>query len=163
MDLQTYKAKKDSISQSNIGKQYPQFSTVTLGGNRITEQILFEKVTVVNFWFQSCAPCIAEFEALSALYYKYKDNPKFQFVSFTFDSPEEARISIQKYQIPYVVCSISKEECYRLNLSSGFPTNLVLDKEGKVIYFKTGGNIYQSEVEKDIALMEQKIIELLNL
>lgn len=63
---------QDSIRQTYIGKKYPAFVSVTMEGDTISEKMLSGKVTFLNFWFEACAPCIAEFEELKLMYEKYK-------------------------------------------------------------------------------------------
>ncbi|MDR0660331.1 MAG: TlpA family protein disulfide reductase [Prevotellaceae bacterium] len=73
---------KDSTN-SVVGKTFPQFSAATLDGKEVSERVLQGKITLINLWFKDCSPCRAEFGALNRLYYKYKDNPNVEILSFT--------------------------------------------------------------------------------
>jgi len=105
---------------------------------------------VINFWFESCAPCVAELNSLNNLYVKFQPNQKFQFLSFTRDNPDDAKLSILKYELLFPIISISNEECYRLNCNSGFPTTIIVDQTGKIVFMKDGGSIEKQAVEEDI-------------
>ena len=59
-------------------------------------------------------------------------------LSFTFDSPETIEKIRAKYKIEYPVISISQNSCVTLNFRSGFPTNFISDKNGKVAYYNMG-------------------------
>lgn len=127
--------------KKNIGRQYPEFTATTLKGETITHEQLVGKITIINFWFQGCPPCVAEFEALEDIYNQFKDNPSFQFLSFTRDPEDMAKESVKKFNLPYIVSSISGDESFRLNLNNAYPTTIITDRAGKIIYQRTGGGI----------------------
>jgi hypothetical protein len=81
------------------------------------------------------------------LYDKYKDNPEFQFISITSDPYDQAMLTVKEKDIPYWVCPALREECGRLNLDNGFPTNIIVDKSGKIAFFKTGGSLEESKIK----------------
>jgi peroxiredoxin len=116
-----------------IGKAYPDFS-VTINNKEYSNPKLKGKVIFANFWFAACRPCLAEMEDLNKLYEKFGSNPNFEFLSFTYENAEQIEIIRKKYNIKYKIVSISREECYRLNLKGGFPTNIVIDKNGLIKY-----------------------------
>lgn len=136
-------AKRD---QRFIGKQYDSFSFKTKGDSTFSNADLSGKVTFINFWFETCAPCVAEFEALNQLYLKYKNDSRFVFVSFTSDAPATVTAVKQKYHLEFPVLSIKKEECYRLNQQNGFPTSIVLSKNGTIAFIHTGGSLEKEEI-----------------
>jgi peroxiredoxin len=152
----------DSIIQSNIGKQFPSSTFTTLEGNVITSKECVGKVTIVNFWFETCSPCIAEFDALNALFNRFRNNPKFQFISLCRDTPEETKESVKKYRLPYPVCSLPHDECYRLNCRLAFPTTIIIDQTGKITFIKTGGSINKIIVSQEMKKIEEKIANLLS-
>ena len=59
---------EDSILRSKIGTPFVDFNLIDLEMNEFTEKQLVGKVTLINFWFESCAPCVAEFADLNDLY-----------------------------------------------------------------------------------------------
>ena len=128
---------RDSILQTKISFQFPDFTLTNMAGDKFSAQELKGKITVINFWFESCAPCIAEIDALNQLFLKFKDNPNFRFLSLTTDSPEKAKEAVKKYDILFDVFSIKRKECERL-FCTEFPTNIIVDQEGKVAYIKVG-------------------------
>jgi Thiol-disulfide isomerase and thioredoxins len=152
--------KQDSLFMLNLGKSYPAFTATTLEGKTVTEKEMIGKVTFINFWWQFCGPCIAEFNALNALYGKFRSNPKFQYLSFTYDSINDAKEMVRKHGLPYPVCSIPQKECYRLNFGQGFPTTIIVDQTGKVAFLKSGGAI-DKEIASQLVLQFEKEIERL--
>lgn len=148
---------RDSLFQQNIGKFYPDFNATTLNGSVLTEVNLVDKVTIINFWFKYCKPCIAEFDALRSLYNRFADNQTFQFISFTSDDSDLAKESADKYKLPFHICPISSEECRRLNFGQGFPTTIIVDRYGKILYLKSGGGLDNEIINRDISKIEQLI------
>lgn len=148
-------------AKESMGKPYFDFTIVSIDGDTITGHDLQGKVTVINFWFSTCAPCIAEFDELESIYEKYKNDDSFQFLSITRDDAELARKSVKQYQLPYAVCSVADAECRRLNYKSGYPTTLIIDQEGKLCYKKSGGPIDQKMIIKHLKPVRDKIDELL--
>jgi Thiol-disulfide isomerase and thioredoxins len=157
IDMASYFHKKDSIFQLNLGKQYPAFTATSIDGQTIVDKGLIGKVTIINFWFQYCSPCIAEMNELCNLHQKFMKNPSFQFISFTSDSPEEAKESVEKLKLSFPVYPISSLECHRLNFNQGFPTTIIVDKTGKIIFLKTGGSLEAEKIAQNIREFEQII------
>lgn len=133
--------------QRFIGKTFDPFSFTTKDSAVFSNASLKGKVVFINFWFEACPPCVAEFEELNALYLKYTNDPKFIFVSFSSDNPETVSAVQQKYHITFPVISISKEECYRLNQQNGFPTSIILNTASKIHFMHTGGSLEKEEIK----------------
>ena len=93
-----------------IGKPYPEFS-VFANNKEYSNLNLKGKVAFINFWFSTCAPCIAEFDDLNKLFEKFNQNKNFEFISFTFDNQDIIDSIKKKYDIKYTVFSLSGEEC----------------------------------------------------
>ncbi len=128
------------------GEQFGSFNGTSLDGKFYSTDSLQNKITFVSFWFSACVPCINEFEDLKKLYSKYNGSKNFQFLSFTFDSEKEAAKTKQAYNLPYSIMSLSDSICTKLSFGKGYPTNILVDKSGKIAKLFTGSNIY---LEKD--------------
>ncbi len=128
-----------SQSKKYFGVQYPEFKVKTSDTTVFSNTNLANKIIFINFWFESCAPCIAEIDGFNEMFAKLKDNSNFLFVSFSFDADSTIRKLVAKYNIKYKVVRIDKPECYRLNFKNGFPSSFILDKKGIIRYFKSGG------------------------
>lgn len=161
-DMTSYFHKKDSVFQLNLGKQYPVFKATSLDGQTIEEKGLVGKVSIINFWFKYCKPCVAEMDELCILQQKFIENPAFQFISFTSDSSDDAKESVEKLQLSFPVYPISRNECYRLNFNQGFPTTIIVDKVGKIVFLKSGGSLEKEKIAQDIRNLEQIIENELN-
>ena len=155
----------DNFFKSRFGKyigiQYPDFVRTFPDKSSFSNKNFENKVVFINFWFSHCAPCIGEIEGLNKLFNSLKDRSDFLFVSFTFDSDDLIKTSVEKYNVKYKVIHLDKTEFSRLNFGNPNPTNIILDKKGIIRYFTVGGTdkIYQNEIIMKI--FYPKILSLL--
>jgi cytochrome oxidase Cu insertion factor (SCO1/SenC/PrrC family) len=152
--LEELMIKRDSIIRTAPGKPFLPFSATSLEGVHFSEQQLKGKVTMVNFWYRACHPCIEEIPLLNDLYTELKDNPSFQFISFTFDPEDVAKQAVEKYNISFTVLPITLQECYQLIFNQGFPTNMIVDKDGKIALY-ISGEIKDKDKENMIIKIKQ--------
>ena len=94
-----------------IGKRAPDFTMTDLNGHEISSETTKGKVVVLNFWFVSCKPCIAEIPELNEVYKTYKNNSDVVFASITFDKKEKVDVFLEKHPLQYPVVSDAKEIC----------------------------------------------------
>ncbi|GAB3423066.1 hypothetical protein GCM10027516_21790 [Niabella aquatica] len=103
------------------------------------------KVVLLDFWIKNCGPCIESVPHLNELKEKFS-NKKFELLSINVYDPKEDVIWFcNRHKVNYPVLinggGIAKE--YGVN---GFPTIILIDKEGRILYAEAGVN--KSEVEK---------------
>lgn len=139
-----------SQSKKYFGVQYPEFKVKTSELSVFSNAGLANKIIFINFWFESCAPCIAEIDGFNEMFAKLKGNSNFLFVSFTFDPDSTIKKLIAKYNIEYKVVHMDKAASYRLNFKNGFPSSFILDKNGRIRYFKSGGEIDKARATKAV-------------
>ncbi len=116
----------------------------TLEGKHITNESCKGKVTFLNFWFETCAGCMQELPELNKVYDSLKDDPNFQFVAITFESKESIPAFLKDHNMPFpIACVKSEAETKRLNYRNGYPLNIVLDKDGKIMIM--GAHVVEEE------------------
>ena len=142
------------------GQKLPDFAVVKTGKLIFSNRDIENKVVFINFWFAACEPCISEIEGLNKMYNLLKDKPDFAFVSFTFDPEGTIRSSIKKYNIQYRVMHLDRNECNRLNFNNGYPTNIILSKDGNIKFFMVGGTSLSESTEMVLNLFYPKILSL---
>jgi len=128
-----------NVEKGHVGKSFPVFTAKDINGKYLSDSSLLGKITLINFWFEGCHPCVAEFAALNEIFEKFHNNKLFNFITFTFESPASIVEIIKKYSLKFPIVSISEQECHWLNFGSGFPANIIVNKQGKVAFFKSGG------------------------
>lgn len=130
---------RDSILNSYLGTQYVDYSLRLPDGRICTNATGKGKVTLLNFWFGGCPACIEEFSALNDLYDSLKNDTSVQFISVAREPAERIPYLVKKYNIQYPVANVSPDECSRLSYKSGFPTTIIIDKDGRIALFKMQG------------------------
>ena len=124
-------------------QKFPSFVGKDLDGNDVTSDELFSgsAVTVVNFWFTTCGPCVGELGELEALSKELaeKGGSLIGINSFTLDG-DEAAISDAKdvlmkkgatYQNVYFA-SDSEAGMFTANIFA-YPTTYVVDRSGNIV------------------------------
>lgn len=132
-----------------IGKPFPLFAA-TYRNEKFTNKNLTGKIVFINFWFASCAPCIAEMDALNELYDSLRDNSRFEFISFTYEKQDKIDEVAGEHRMQYTIVPISFEDCYRLNQNNGFPTSIILDAKGTITYLKLTASTNKAEARKAV-------------
>jgi len=129
----------DPVGFKSPNRYIGDFKAVSAEGKTYDKDSLLGKITILNFWFESCHPCIAEFKSLNRLYDKFRGNPDFRFLSFTFDEPGTFQKVIKDYHLEFPVISMSERDIHKLIFNLGFPTTVITDKTGKITFIKCGG------------------------
>ena len=146
-------------------QKFPAFEGKDLDGNTVKSDELFSAnaVTVVNFWFTTCNPCVGELAELDALNKELaeKGGSLIGVNTFTLDGDEEA-ISEAKdvlakkgatYQNVYFD-SDGEAGKFTTNIFA-YPTTYVVDRSGNIV----GEPIVGAITEKKQAETLQKLIE----
>ena len=146
-------------------QKFPSFEGKDLDGNEVKSDELFSAnaVTVVNFWFTTCSPCVGELAELDALNKELADKggALIGVNAFTLDGDEtaiaEAKEVLAKkgaaYQNVYFDSS-SPAGAFTANIFA-FPTTYVVDRNGNIV----GEPIVGAITEKNQAETLQKLID----
>lgn len=110
------------------------------------QDLKLKKYTLIDFWFSYCAPCLIQMPKYKDIYHKYK-NQNFEIIGISIDKTKdvdnwkkvikERNLSWPQYLDENGFWS------YKNNIYS-FPTNFLIDSEGKIIE----KDITQEELEK---------------
>ena len=156
-----------SMQKSDDGsmQKFPTFEGKDLDGNTVKSDELFSAnaVTVVNFWFTTCNPCVGELSELDALNKELaeKGGALIGVNTFTLDG-DEAAISEAKdvlakkgatYQNVYFN-SDGEAGQFTTNIFA-YPTTYVVDRNGNIV----GEPIVGAITEKNQAEKLQKLID----
>lgn len=147
---------------SNTGISFKTFNAVSINGTSYCNDSLKNKITFINFWYEHCQPCIVEFEALNRLYDQYKNNPKFRFLSFTFETNENAVRVVNKYRLNYPIVCLDRNTIYHLNFYLGFPNSFITDEKGEINFVKCGNSIEKQKSNAEINVFQKRIGTLLD-
>ena len=146
-------------------QKFPSFEGKDLDGNEVKSDELFSAnaVTVVNFWFTTCSPCVGELGELDALNKELADKggALIGVNAFTLDGDEtaiaDAKDVLAKkgatYQNVYFDSS-SAAGAFTSNIFA-FPTTYVIDRNGNIV----GEPIVGAITEKNQAETLQSLID----
>lgn len=157
-ELHVIKRTGDSMlkmEKKNVGQKAPDFHRKDQEGKLISTEKAKGKILVLNFWFTTCKPCIAEIPELNHLYNEYKKNPDVIFASITFSTSEQIKSFTQKREVNYPIISDAEDICNQYGIN-GFPTTVIIDQEGKIADKIMGG---RSDIEKVIQSSVEKLIQ----
>ncbi|WP_025141402.1 TlpA family protein disulfide reductase [Pedobacter jeongneungensis] len=149
-------ATQETFFEDLAGKDLPAFSGLTIDKKPFTNFDLKNQVTVINFWFEKCPPCIAEMPELNKLLSKYGKNGV-RFIGITHDSPASAKRFQKRNGYKYKIVSLSKDEIRRLNINHGFPSNILVGKDGKIIYATANISFSDPQFKAKSVLFEEKL------
>lgn len=113
------------------------FSNTTENGSPLSLADSRGKVTVVNFWYSSCAPCRAEAPILQGLYAKYKDQGV-AFVGVNTADQADTAIAFEKaHHVTYpsvldVDSGTARLAFHGAISASTVPVTFVLDAKGRI-------------------------------
>ncbi len=137
---------KDDMADKDMTEDdapmFPAFEGMDLDGNPVSSELFKENaVTVVNFWFSSCAPCIAELGELNTLNetLKEKDGAVIGINADTIGGNEkmimEAKKILEKKGAMYQnIYFPAESEAGQLTYSiMAFPTTVVVNRSGKIV------------------------------
>ena len=146
-------------------QKFPAFEGKDLDGNTVKSDELFSAnaVTVVNFWFTTCNPCVGELSELDALNKELaeKGGALIGINSFTLDGDEKAIAEAKEV--------LAKKGATYQNIYFGsggdagkfvenvfaYPTTYVVDRNGNIV----GEPIVGAITEKNQAETLQKLID----
>ena len=146
-------------------QKFPAFEGKDLDGNPVKSDDLFSgnAVTVVNFWFTTCNPCVGELSDLDALNKELakKGGALIGINTFTLDGDEaaisEAKDVLAKKGVTYqnvYFASDGEAGKFTTNIFA-YPTTYVVDRNGNIV----GDPIVGAITEKKQAETLQKLID----
>lgn len=154
-----------SVPADSAMQKFPAFEGKDLEGNVVKSDELFSKnaVTVVNFWFTTCSPCVGELSDLEALSKTLaeKGGALIGINSFTLDGDETAIadakevLSKKGATYPNVYFDSNSEAGKFTTNIFAFPTTYVVDRNGYIV----GEPILGAVTEESQAATLQKLID----
>ena len=119
------------------GQKLDLFNVRDINGNKVDLKKASGKVIVLNFWFIGCPPCRQEIPELNKIALEYAANPNVVFVAVCLDQDYQIFDFLKTSPFSYHIVDRGQyyAEQFKINL---YPTNVVLDKEGKVRFHSSG-------------------------
>jgi len=119
------------------GQTLKPFSVKDITGKKVDAKDWAGKTIVLNFWFIGCPPCRAEIPELNKLVAKYSNNPNVIFIGIALDDGYPIKDFTRASPFDYRLVAEGKYYAKLFNINL-FPTNVVIDKHGKVLFHGSG-------------------------
>ncbi len=136
---------------------------ITLIGSNETFSV-FEnkgKITVINFWFTSCTPCVQELPHFNSLYEEYSDYMTVIAIhnaSLYEGNPTGVKEFVDNqfkdYSILFGYDTVKNDYYTMLGGKSAWPTTIIVDQDGIISFVKHG-----SLSEEDLRIEIEKLIK----
>lgn len=137
------------------GETLANFDLTDMNGKRLQLSDLKGKVVLINFWFINCPPCRMEMPDLNELKAEYAGK-NVEFVAITFDNKNDVNEFLKTIPFDYQILPNARAIIEKYGIM-GFPTSVVLDKNGKVVDSKMGGSMNIKEELKafiEVAMLQ---------
>lgn len=129
----------DSVNRTHSGKPYVPINLKTTSGEVITSDSIKGKVTLINFWFKACTGCRVEYPTLNNIFSDLKNNPGFRLITITFDPEESLPEFVEENNMKFSIVSVgNKDSSSRLNFNNGYPSNILIGPDNKIVFVKLG-------------------------
>lgn len=147
-------AQQDTTANTRPGDKAPVFTCKTLDGKTYDLSKLTGKVVMINFFATWCPACNLELPQLEKeIWKKYRDNPDFVLLVIGREHTEKELgdyAASKNLSLPFA--PDPKRDIYKLYASKYIPRNIVIDRDGKIIYQKSGFTAKElEEIEELIA------------
>lgn len=129
----------------------PEFSIVTMDGRKLTNADLQGKVVLFDFWATWCVPCVKATPKLKSIAKSFAGDPRFMMLGISVDDNGAAlRKFLEKEQVPWPQYWDEKKHLTMSTFKiSTFPTYLVVDPEGHVVYQNRGWSEQVMQILED--------------
>jgi thiol-disulfide isomerase/thioredoxin len=141
----------DASTDGEVGavKRLPEFDLARLDGGRARSSELRGRVSLVNFFFETCVPCIKEAPMLSAFRRKH---PEYAYLAVTNDPAPEARRFVEQRKLDWPVASDAAPLIAALQIK-GYPTYLLVAADGRIL--GRGSGMDMDAMEKPAVALEK--------
>ncbi len=126
-----------NIYAAKIGSSAPEFTLPDDNGNNVSLNNFLGKYIVLDFWGTWCGYCIMGIPRMKEYYSKYQN--KIEFISIDCkDSKNSWLKAIVKYDLKWINLYAENGEITDKYGVGGYPTKIIIDKEGKIVFKSIG-------------------------
>jgi thiol-disulfide isomerase/thioredoxin len=141
-----------------IGTIAPNFTGVSFNSQPVIlhQAVNRYKVTLLDFYYNSCMPCRLSLPKLASIFNKYKDKGLLAIGINPFDtSRSSVEKTLNRFSIQYPIILDNLGQIRHSYNIAGFPTIFLLDSEGKIIFSQEG---YSDNLEDRLSkLIEEEL------
>ncbi len=143
--------KVDALTANRVGGKVAEIKMPDINGNMVTLSALDAKFILIDFWASWCAPCRRESTLLGELYQKFKPQG-FEIYGVGLESTKETWLkAIERDKRTWINVSTFQEFKTPITFDysiTSLPSNVLIDKSGRVIAKNLHGKELKETVEK---------------
>lgn len=142
-----------------VGAEAPDCElTLLKGGSQKLAELEGEKVVVLDFWAQWCAPCVEALPSVDKVATKFADRDIAFFAVNLGDEPDSVREFAEKQELKLPIAVDAKSELATLFDANSIPMTAIIDKQGtvQVVHIGFGGNLEKTLSEDIEAVLAGK-------
>lgn len=127
------------LNELSVGSPAPDFSLDTPGGDSMRLSDQQGNVVLLNFWATWCAPCRTEMPLLQSAFEQYADDG-LVILGVDFDeSADEVQTFADQLSLSFPLLLDPGGVVQSLYRVPGYPTSVMIDREGTLIAYHIGG------------------------
>ena len=128
-----------------IGAKVPEFSATTIDGKEISKVYFIGKITILNFWFLSCPPCLAETPGFNKVIDKF-GHEKLNYLAISRDVEKDIRHYLENnfWGFSQIASGMDITQNVFKIARWGFPTTFVINEDAVIIAAFSGGSADES-------------------
>ncbi|MBD8874091.1 TlpA disulfide reductase family protein [Rhodanobacter sp. DHB23] len=123
------------------GQPLPAFRLADLDGHVVDNASLHGHVTLVNFFFATCVPCIQETPALNAY---ARAHPRMPVLAVTFDDVKTARDYVAAHRFGWPVLADGMDFIQAMGVDS-YPQVALVGADGRLLDIRFSGSIHEGD------------------
>lgn len=134
---------QQQAKRNSVGTHAPDFTLSDLENQPVRLSDLKGKVVLLDFWATWCHPCREALPAIELLHREFKDKGLVVLGVDDEDSQSQAAF-LDKFGYTFRSLVDPTEQVKNLFHIAGFPTTVLIDKQGTIQVFELGGASYDS-------------------
>lgn len=125
---------------TKVGQQVPYFEIETKDGTKKSTETLEGKVVLINFFATWCPPCRQELpEVQKQIWDKHKDREDFEIVVLAREEGwDKLTPFVEQFGYTFPFYPDLNRKIYSLFAPDTIPRNVIIDRNGKIIYQSIG-------------------------
>ncbi len=136
-----------------LGRQFPDFKILNIELDTISLSYFYGKPTLLNFWFSDCPPCVAEIPILNGIAKEFENEVNFLAITFEPQKVVRSFLSENPFSFYHLINEFDLMKKIKLD---GYPMNILIDENGKIIRIMGGIPFIETETGRKIG--EAKLI-----